>query len=379
MNQSYFRYQFWLGIILMCGLSLGIQACNSGYSKENTGSRPLAKFEPAEGKVLVFVGQDLESIGGLDEYQDGYVDHFRTPAGVTLYTSIAGGADSYGYIPEAGLQGIFETFDNGNGPSNISMIIEDPTFKHTAIAIGLSLVNHEKHVAAGELDANIQKLGEYFLSLGDRPVFLRIGYEFDGHLWNHYDIEAYKQSFRRIKDSLDAQGVQNVAYVWQSTGWVSDIHQLEEWYPGDAYVDWCGFSFFDRWKEAVMVEFARKKGKPVFIAEATPTISDHMAKFNGDTKETILKNPDQAQEAWERWFTPFFQLIEENPDVIKAVHYINCNWMVRPMWKENMTFKDVDARLQTSPMLTEKWREHMQQDRYIHASPELFKTLQNQP
>ena len=40
------------------------------------------------------------------------------------------------------------------------------------------------------------------------------------------------------KNRLDAQGVTNVAYVWQSTGWVSTPTQLMEWYPGDDYVDW---------------------------------------------------------------------------------------------------------------------------------------------
>ncbi|MEO0899720.1 MAG: glycosyl hydrolase [Bacteroidota bacterium] len=336
----------------------------------------LAKFEPETGKVLVFAGQDLASIGGLPGYQDGYVDHFSTPAGITLYTSIGGGVTSEA-MPNGGLEGVFDTYDNGNGPSNMVMVMNSEKFSNSTLAIGLSLVDQEKAVANGDLDSNIAKLGEFLLSLKERPVFLRIGYEFDGHLWNHYDKAAYLTAYKRIKDKLDAQGVKNTAYVWQSTGWVSDEYQLEEWYPGDEYVDWCGFSFFDRWKEAIMVDFARKKAKPVIIAEASPTISDHMAKFNGDTKETILSNPQQAQEAWERWFIPFFETIESNPDVIKAIHYINCNWKVRPMWKENMTFKDVDARIQTSPMITEKWAKKMAEERYLNASENLFDHLIN--
>ena len=105
-----------------------------------------------------------------------------------------------------------------------------------------------------------------------------------------------------------------------------DQDELESWYPGDEYVDWCGYSFFSRFDEVQMIDFARKKGKPVFIAEASPTISTTSVKVDGKTKETVLSNPDHAREAWIKWFVPFFQTIEENEDVIKAVSYINCHW-----------------------------------------------------
>ena len=331
-----------------------------------------AKFEPADGQVLVFAGQDLESIGGLSGYQDGYADHFSVPAGVTLYTSIGAGDAALGGNKKGGLRGIYETIDAGNGPSNMTLIMEDDNFKNCALAIGLSMVNDEKRVAAGELDKNIKKLGKFLLSLGDRPVFLRIGYEFDGYPWNHYEREAWIAAYKRIKDILDKEGVQNTAYVWQSVGFVSDPYQLEEWYPGDEYVDWCAFSFFNRWREVEMIDFARKKGKPVFIAEASATISAPTAKFDGQTKVTILSNSEHAQEAWEKWFAPFFSMIEDNPDVVKAVHYINCNWKVRPMWFNNPTFQNVDARIQESPMISAKWKAKMEQKRYLNASDAFF-------
>ncbi|WNJ16170.1 glycosyl hydrolase [Pontibacter sp. G13] len=366
----------YLGLIagtLMLGLSGCSQSPQAQPSSHHipTQTRSLAKFEPAGDQVLVFIGQDLGSIGGFEEYPDGYLDHFPTPAGFTLYTSIAGGRDSYGEVPIEGLQGIYETFDNGNGPSNMTLMTSDARFQNCALAIGLSLVNHEEAVAKGERDENIDRLGDYLLSLGSRPVFLRIGYEFDGHTWNHYDLEAYKGAYRRIKNRLDAKGITNTAYVWQSVGWVSNQEQLEEWYPGDEYVDWCAYSFFDRFKEAEMIDFAREKGKPIFIAEASAAISDHTAKFDGDTKETRLGNPDQAQEAWDKWFEPFFETIENNNDVIKAIHYINCDWSTRPMWFENPTFRDVDARIQNSEMISTKWMERMNQGRYVNDSPEL--------
>ena len=187
--------------------------------------------------------------------------------------------------------------------------------------------------------------------------------------------EDFIAAYRHIKDTYDSLGVTNVAYVWQSHGWEEPLDLLEAWYPGNEYVDWCGYSFFARGDEANMIEFARQKGKPVFIAEATPTLGTETVQTDGQTKEIILGNPEQAQEAWDKWFVPFFATIHDNPDVVKAISYINCNWRSHRMWFDNPTFQYVDARLQTSEMISERWREEMAKDNYLQASPDLFDRL----
>ena len=336
-------------------------------------SKPLAKFEPADGQCILFVGQELESIGGLEEYNDGYLDHFPRPGGFTMYTKIRPGDEEFGFT-YTGPSGIFSTDDWGDSPSNMSLQIADTDFKNMALAIGLEIVNHEGEIARSEQDSLVLILGEWLKSLAPRPVFLRIGYEFGG-AWNHYNREEYIAAFKHIHELYDSIGLDNVAYVWQSHGWEEPMEHLNEWYPGDEYVDWCGYSFFSRWDEANMIEFARAHGKPVFIAEATPTISTETTKTNGKTKETILSNPDQATEAWEQWFVPFFKTINENPDVVKAISYINCNWKSHRMWFENPTFQDVDARLQTSEMISGKWLEETSKDMYLKASEDLYALL----
>lgn len=368
---------------IVVALIIANVGCNTKEIEKTTvqeevpAKRRLAKFEPEDGKVLVFAGQDLASIGGLKEYANGYSNHFPVPAGITLYTGIGTNDGSFGGGNTEGLQGVFSTYDGGNGPSNMKLVMDDENYKNSVLAIGLSMVNSEDKVAKGELDDNIVRLAEFLKGLGERPVFLRIGYEFDGYPWNNYEREDYLRAYKRIVNILNEQGVTNTAYVWQSVGFVSNWEQLEAWYPGDEYVDWCAFSFFDRYREAIMVEFAREKGKPVFIAEASATVSDFTAKFDGQTKELILSNPEQAQEAWDKWFIPFFDKIENNSDVIKAIHYIDCNWKERPMWFENPTFQKVDARIEISPMISKKWREKMNSEMYVNASNELFSTLIN--
>lgn len=348
--------------IYLALLSAAVISC---AERSDAPTREFAKFEPKNGEVLLFVGQELESIGGLETpYDDGYLDHFEKPAGFTMYTNFAPGDTSFGYV-QKGLDGTWTTDDWGDSPSNLSLQLADDDFDGMALAIGLSLVNHEERVASGEHDSLVIAYGQFLKGLSPRPVFLRIGYEFDGHVWNFYDRAAYLKAYRRIKDTYDSMGVNNVAFVWQSTGWVSDEYLLEEWYPGDDYVDWCAYSFFSRWDEAKMIDFARKKGKPVFIAEATPAISDHMVKFTGHTKTTVLSNSQQAEEAWNRWFAPLFKTIDENPDVLKAVSYINCNWRSHEMWKQNPTFQNIDARLQTSQLVSSKWREAIEKRSFV--------------
>ncbi|CAL2062864.1 glycoside hydrolase family 26 protein [Tenacibaculum sp. 190524A05c] len=351
---------------------------NTSNIKEKTAEKSTpkrAKFEPKKG-VLLFAGQELEAVGGLEKYNDGYLDHFDKPAGWTTYTNINPGENSFGRTQE-GLDGLWETHDWGDNDYNASLQLQDSSYTNMALAIGLQFVNHEEKVADGTHDKYIDKLGDFLLSLGKRPVFLRIAYEFDGEPWNHYDKEATKTAYRRMVTKLRKKGVTNTAYVWQSTGFMSpNDGDLESWYPGDEYVDWLGFSFFNRWAEQKMIAFARKKGKPVFIAEASPTITDpNFDKNTGNTKETQLSNPEQAEEAWNKWFIPFFKCIEDNKDVVKAVSYINCHWDSHRMWFENPTFKKIDARLQLSDSISKRWKENTSKDLFIKSSPSLYEEL----
>ena len=355
-------------------------ACNSIKTKKDTttaaevkveGKR--AKFEPEDGKCILFVGQDQAAVGGVEGFEDGYFNHFDAPGGFTMYTNFSPGDNSFTYVLK-GLDGVNSLDNWGDGPSNMSQQIADSDFANSALAIGLAFVNHDQEVAEGKLDDMIKELGSWIKNLGKRPVFLRIGYEFGGS-WNHYDRENYIKSFKRIRDLYDKMGVNNIAYVWQSHGWGMDQEELERWYPGDDYVDWCAYSMFSRGDEVEMIKFAKKKDKPVFIAEATPTISSPTVKENGKTKETILSNPDQADEAWEKWFTPFFAVIENSENRVKAVSYINCHWKANPMWFDNPTFQDVDARLHTSEIIKNKWNAEVSKDHFLNASPTLFDYL----
>lgn len=323
-----------------------------------------ALYEPSDGKCLVFVGQELDAIGGVEIWNDGYMDHFQKPYGFTMYTDFMPESHSFGFVHK-GLDGMETTDDWGDGPSNMSIQLDDSDFEGMALAIGLDMKDdHEDDVAAGRHDELIERLGKFILKHSDREVFLRIGYEFDGHGWNSYQAEDYVVAFRRIKDKYDAMGIQNIAYVWQSRGRGCSLQDLKNYYPGDEYVDWTAFSFFAADNEKhPMIEFSREKGKPCFIAEATPVIA---APDSGEGDAIDFSNSIEAAKAWDEWFVPFFRTIENNPDVIKAISYINCNWKSHPMWDDVGFFNGLDVRMQLDAELSKKWKEKMTEANYVN-------------
>ena len=325
------------------------------------------KFEPKDGECLVFIGQDLEAVGGLNKYNDGYCDYFEMPAGITFYSNLSPGDVSYNHTNK-GNDGLKTPANWGAGDSCGQYYVDHKKFDRTAFAIGLSLVNHEKQIAKGKHDTLIKELAEWIQST-KRPVFLRIGYEFDGWDWNNYKRKNYLKAWQRIHNIFSELDISNVAFVWQSKGVGSDQNILEKWYPGDDIVDWCGYSYFGN-PDTEMITFARRHKKPVFIAEATPVDENDGLYF-----DARLTNPKTAQKLWKNWYLPFFKTINDHKDVIKAFSYINVNWPSQIMWKNNATFQKVDSRLQESTYVSDLWKKELNHPRYIKASNSTFKTF----
>jgi hypothetical protein len=195
----------------------------------------------------------------------------------------------------------------------------------------------------------------------DRPLYLRIGYEFDGK-HNEMEPDDYVKAYRLIVDTIRAEGADNIAFVWHSYAAPAyQAYPLSAWYPGDDYVDWVGISLFGHMyspelsKEADEVfEFAKIHKKPVMIAEASPV--------NGIYKDST--------EAWDTWFVNFLSLAYRKN--VKAICYINANWAAYPGFT-SLNWKD--ARLQNNQQVAKAWFEETGKDRYLKQSPELFQQL----
>lgn len=286
---------------------------------------------PYDKEILLFVGQDLGSVGGLQNYNNGYLDFFSMSDGVTSYTNLPG------------LNGLTKLANWNAGDVNAKLYIDNSNFNNCDLAIGLYMVNHLKQIYNGVYDVKLDMFAD-FIKNSNRTVYLRIGYEFDGS-WNHYNPDDYINAYKYIVDYFNNEQVTNCRYVWQSYGGSKSAETLLSWYPGDEYVDWLGYSYFNGNPNIMgqgILELARQKDKPVFICESTPK------------KDVKSEDPYFLVDSW---YTPFLNHIKDNSDVIKAISYINCDWDSQALWKNKGWG---DSRLQISNELTQWWNKELE-------------------
>lgn len=92
--------------------------------------------------------------------------------------------------------------------------------------------------------SNLQQISDLLAKYPSVPVFLRFGAEFD--VWtNMTDGESFKNAYRFVADFFRSRN-SNVAMVWspnQVSAWNVNI---DDYYPGDEYVDWVGVSLYAR-------------------------------------------------------------------------------------------------------------------------------------
>jgi len=290
-------------------------------------------FVPPEGKTLLIVGQHKEAI-------DTYIKELgHVPAGFIVYTS----------VQQA--EGIYEAFDHGGGAQHLQYEVKK--YPNTVIQVGLFMVDVLEPIIDGTYDDNLQKIGTWIKNT-NRPVYLRIGYEFDGP-HNHYNPGPYIRAYRYIVEKFSAMGVRNVSYVWHSYAHYTK-RPVMDWYPGDEYVDWVAISYFNPIQKYLdrIVKIAKEHNKPLMIAEATPC---GIGVTYGDY---ALKN----------WYEPFFKFIDTND--VEAVSYINCDWEALPMWK-GQGWKD--SRVEANPLIKKRWLEEVQKEKYLKSSPDLYSLL----
>jgi len=303
-----------------------------------------AKFAPEDGKKLLIIGQDLGAVGGLSSHNNGYIDNIQghVPAGVTSYTDIPN------------FRGLKTQANWGAGDVNANAYVNSEYFEQSFIVIGLYMVDRLDGINDGFYDNSIRNFADWVKGQ-NRPIFIRIGYEFDGP-WNNYNATAFKNAWRRIVHIFDEEQVRNAAYVWQSAG--INNGNINNWYPGDEYVNWCAFSYFENHNSGQkMEEFAAAKSKPIMIAESTPRID--LKQGNGETN-------------WRNWFAKVFQRIYDNDD-IKAFAYINVNWDIQSLWNGQGWG---DSRVEVNEFIKNTWENEIRKDPWITSSDSLFQILE---
>lgn len=364
------------------------------------------KFVPPVGKQLLIIGQDLEAVKNYSSTKK-----YPSPGGHTVYVSLYGINSAAGPYPFGGLGEDRDgkpvaAVDWGAGLVSAHTAAFDPLYKNSVLVIGLSLNEGSKKIEGlikGDFDAEIERLAKFINKL-NKPVYLRIGYEFEG-AWNpsYKDPETYKAAFRRVVEGLRKQGVINFATVWQtSASPIDDIienkrEKIEDWYPGDDVVDWMGLSWFlnPLVKSSTspikttqgelaeeLLDLARKHNKPVMIAESAPQGFD-IKMLTKRNITGILDGPAgeglhqlKAKQIWKQWYEPFFRFIDKNKELIKAVAYINTHWDKQSMWGSpyNGGYWG-NSQVQDNPYISKQWKEKINKKNWLHGDNILFSIL----
>lgn len=318
-----------------------------------------AMFVPQNGKCLLIMGQDTISI---DAYR---LSIGIDPAGVTGYTDLT-------------LLGLDKPVDNGGGLNHMSYLAEH--YPDSVVAQALHLVDDLELINSGQVDQKLRDFTCYLMSL-NRPIFLRFAYEFDG-TWNRYEPQAYKKAWQRMHRIIrEEHAEQHIAMVWQGASYCSINNDINDWYPGDNYVDWIGLSYFTpqdcQWRKVdELINFARAKQKPLMIAESANQRHDnaqltYSTELNGENRQAI-----SAQAVWDTWYARFFQFIEDNRDVIRAVAYINANWDSQAMWAPPYQQGYWgDTRIEVQQLIKDRWMAEISKENWLHASAGLFSSL----
>ncbi|MCK5150143.1 hypothetical protein KAJ87_04425 [Candidatus Pacearchaeota archaeon] len=212
-----------------------------------------------------------------------------------------------------------------------------------------------KQISKGKYDKEILELIK-IIKKYKKPVFLRIGYEFNNPTHN-YEPKDFSFAWRYIINLFRKKGVKNIAFVWNCcTAFTRNIKEIMEFYPGDEYVDWFSDNLFGvrhfteiNNPKIITKDFlkeAEKHGKPVMIGESS-------AQGIGVEK---------GVESWNEWFKPYFKWIRDHP-VIKAFCYINWDWgkdWKLPEWG--------NCRIEENEKVKKRYIKEVSKSKYIHLN-----------
>lgn len=306
-----------------------------------------SKFVPPNDYCLLIMGQSVLSI---NEYLENFPNE-PLPSGWSAYWGITE------------FKGVKEYFLNEVSSDNDHQMLVD-RFPNAVIQSALWMVGAEgicENVPKGKYDDVLKKFADWAKSV-TVPIYLRIGYEFDG-AHNELEPKDYVKAYKHIVDFLRKEQVNNIAYVWHSyASKPYKNYQITDWYPGDEYVDWMAISVFGHayyntdfgeYCDAVL-DLAIDYKKPVMIAECNP--------IGGiDSKDDSV---------WNDWFVNFFSFVYNKN--IKAISFINEDWQRLTIdglseWK--------DARLYNNNKVAKKWFKEVNKPKYLKESKDLFDQL----
>ncbi len=165
-------------------------------------------------------------------------------------------------------------------------------------------------IASGSQDANIVRVAQAIKSLGS-PVLLRFAYEMDQpqgsprYVGQPADFIA---AWRHVYTIFQQQGATNARFVWCAIAYNFVTGKAQQYYPGDAYVDWIGADGYNwypgrsgaAWKTfgdifSAFYTWGTAHGKPLMIPETgvmeDPALATHKAGWISGASVWLQSHP----------------------------------------------------------------------------------------
>lgn len=332
-------------------------------------ARELAFLEPPDGYVYHGVSPHVPDV-------EAYIAALGDPA---LYPAVEG--------MHAAVPGTRPRFLERTVREFLERVREAGRIPHLsfAMSIGDGEAVDDLIALTDRYDDLIRTIGGVIRDFGD-PVFVRIGFEFNGS-WNNYHPGLYPLASRKFVDLVREEGAENFATIWcyepNGPGDFDAVGPDREylWYPGDDYVDWFGIDLFQHgtfvadgqsgrrqgeraggrgsespYERTVrFLAMAERHGKPVFISELAAVD----AHITGDELDTAFAD---GRHDWDMWFAPFFAFLERYPQ-IKGFNYMSQDYR----GTKYAALGWGDARIQINSYIWERWIDELRSERFIHA------------
>ena len=174
-------------------------------------------------------------------------------------------------------------------------------------------------VTSGQHDATIRARADNVKAHKD-PVLIRYGWEMAEGV-NHAaagSAAQFKAAWRHIVSIFRSRGADNAQFVWCPTAWSFHSGAAQQYYPGDAWVDWIcadGYNWAPRragdpWREFEEIfdafySWASLRNKPLMVGEFG--VQERSAGQKGD------------------WFRAIPQTLQNEFPAIKAIVYFDSN------------------------------------------------------
>jgi hypothetical protein len=183
-------------------------------------------------------------------------------------------------------------------------------------------------IASGAQNAQINTEAAALKAFG-RPIMVSFQHEMDRPVDAVYGTAAdYVAAWRHIHSLFAADGVHNVIWVWDPTGYT--VHPLASFYPGDAYVTWIMWDPYNwyrcrggntPWESFSYVVSGMYNW--LTSNSGKPGNGDYLSKPWGLGEYGTVEGPTSTAKA--QWFEGAVSALQTSFPRLKALVYFNSN------------------------------------------------------